>query len=300
MAKEIETPSLATQDKPSTAQVSAENHPIASSGDGAPAQAAEMRKDAGSKDADGARQSQGQQRRGFSEPWYVRSGSARLQRRIETVSMPFMKSKMTLQTEHAQSIFERANKLWEEAMITLSVTMRNFKPEDQCLVVDAEADRILEECVKRLETEQKRLVTLAESNGIDIDGDFQIEYTLPRTYEANITSPRETRFHKMIRDFDSFCMLMDALWMMKLVTDRARAVTFYQIKRTILITCGASGPLFTGRRPRRNAAAPLTRVIPGSTPLSIPFCRKILRSQMPRKNPHKASKRHRLSQHRRP
>jgi len=42
----------------------------------------------------------------------------------------------------------------------------------------------------------------------------------------------------MIRDFDSFCMLMDALWMMKLVTDRARAVTFYQIKRTILITCG--------------------------------------------------------------
>jgi hypothetical protein len=190
-------------------------------------------------DAHKSRQNSGGRRDGvFVDPWYVKKGSEQLRRRIQNVSMPFLKSRMTLKTEQAQNIFERSSTFWEEAMITLSVTMRNFKPEDQCLHVDAEADRLLDECVKVLDTERKRLMKLAENNGIDLEGELEIEYTKPKSYEFNLSSPRETRFHKMIRDFDAFCIFMDLLWMMKIVPDRERANTFYKLKRSILSTSG--------------------------------------------------------------
>ncbi len=171
------------------------------------------------------------------EPWYVKREKQRL-KQMEGMSMPFLKIKLSLKTRHAQEAFDRSNEFWTEAMITLSETMRNFKPEDQCLTVDSEVDRVLDQCFKTVETEHARLKTVAENSGIDID-DLEIEYTKPHEYKLRIISPRELRFHKLLKDMDAACELMDLLWMMKLVSDRARSKTSYDLKRLILRTSGS-------------------------------------------------------------
>lgn len=170
------------------------------------------------------------------EPWFIRRGKQNIER-LGKESMPFLKSKISLNTRQAQEIYDRANEMWTEAMLTLSVTMRNFKPEDQCLTVDGEVDRLMDECFKAIANEKARLRVIAENNGCDVE-DTMVEYTHPKKYELKIVSPRETRFHKLLVALDEVCMIMDALWMMQLITDRGRSKSVYDMKSQILRTCG--------------------------------------------------------------
>jgi hypothetical protein len=168
------------------------------------------------------------------EPYWLKRGKANI-KRLESQSMVFMKSTLTLKHRHAQEVFGRTNDFWSEAMITLSETMRNFKPEDQCQSVDAEVDRQLDVCLKAIADEKARLKAVADTNGVDLD-DIEVEYTKPMTLEIRIISPRELRFHRLLGELDVTCQMMDMLWLLKLVSDRSRSQSAYAIKRLIVRT----------------------------------------------------------------
>ena len=175
----------------------------------------------------------GNTRDGGDEPWYVRSVQKSLQR-MASESKPVRKQKINLKTRHAQEMFKRGSVLWSETVITLSVTMRNFKPEEQCLVVDAEVDRIMKEPADFIKAEADRLNALADSNGVDLSDTTDVEYTNPAQYEMLITAPRERRFYDLLQEFDKLCICMDALWMSSLVGDRARSKSAYDVKRSLV------------------------------------------------------------------
>ncbi|CAN7645889.1 hypothetical protein LJR129_005020 [Acidovorax sp. LjRoot129] len=165
-------------------------------------------------------------------PWYIERSERQLRQR-DNQSIVFMTKKLVLQSHHAQDVLERTGKNWSEAMITLSETMRNFKPEDQCVVVDAEVDRLMEECLKSIKATSVRLNATADLHGIDMDS-VEIEYTKPKEFLLKILSPREYRFHALLTELDSLCALLDKLWLMKLVPDRSRSQVPFETKRQIM------------------------------------------------------------------
>ena len=60
-------------------------------------------------------------------PWFVERAERTLRNRANQ-SFPILTKRLTLQSYHAQDMLVRAGENWAEAMITLSETMRNFKP----------------------------------------------------------------------------------------------------------------------------------------------------------------------------
>lgn len=176
------------------------------------------------------------------EPWYVRREKDRL-KRLESQSMPFRTSSITLKTRHAQEAYERASEMWTEAMITLSVTMRSFKDEPDCIVVDKQVDSYMDECDEAIRKEKQRLLTVGETNGLNLEEDGEVEYTNIQQYKLRISSPRERRFHNALLELDKVCTYMDMLWMAGFATDRARSVSAYELKSRILRTCGRARTL---------------------------------------------------------
>lgn len=172
-------------------------------------------------------------RDGNTEPWYVRKVQKSLER-MANESKPTRKQKITLKTRHAQEMFTRGAQLWAETVLTLSVTMRNFKPEDQCLVVDAEVDRTMQAPADFIKAEFERLNALADSNGVDLSDITDVEYTNPAQYAMIISAPRERIFYDLLLEYDKLCVQMDVLWMSSLVTDRARSRSAYDVKRVLV------------------------------------------------------------------
>ncbi|WP_159502594.1 hypothetical protein, partial [Microbacterium sp. 18062] len=140
-------------------------------------------------------------------------------------------------------MYERAHEMWSETVITLSVTMRNFKPENECLIVDAEVDTLVGTCETFIKEEMVRLQTVADNNGVDLEGATDVEYTHPMTFDMQITSPREKRFHDLMRQLDKLCIYLDILWMATLINDRARSKSAYEAKSLIMRTCGKARTL---------------------------------------------------------
>lgn len=165
-------------------------------------------------------------------PWFVDRTERTLRNRANQ-SFPILIKSVTLKSHHAQDILERTGKQWSEAMITLSETMRNFKPEDQCVEVDAAVDRLLDESFGHIKTNIARLDKLAEAQGLEVD-DMETQYSKPASYKLQVLSPREFRFHNLLQELDKMCDLIDKMWYFTLVTDRNRSQIPYEAKRQII------------------------------------------------------------------
>jgi hypothetical protein len=165
-------------------------------------------------------------------PWYVARAERTLRNRANQ-SFPILTKRLTLQSFHAQDMLQRSGENWAEAMITLSETMRNFKPEEQCIVVDGEVDRLLNDSFKAIKTNIERLNKLAEANGLDME-EIEAEYSSPSTYVLKVLSPREFRFHTLLQELDKLCALTDKMWYVSLVTDRHRSQIPFETKRQII------------------------------------------------------------------
>lgn len=165
-------------------------------------------------------------------PWFVDRTERTLRNRANQ-SFPILIKSVTLKSHHAQDILERTGKQWSEAMITLSETMRNFKPEDQCVEVDAAVDRLLDESFGHIKTNIARLEKLAEAQGLEVD-DMETQYSKPASYKLQVLSPREFRFHTLLQELDKMCDLIDKMWYFTLVTDRNRSQIPYEAKRQII------------------------------------------------------------------
>lgn len=164
-------------------------------------------------------------------PWFIERNERTLRQR-ETQSFVFLTKKLTLKTHHALEILRSCMEPWSQAMITLSETMRNFKSEDHCVVVDAEVDRYLEECFAAIKTHVARFNKLAEGHGLDLS-ELEVEYDKPETQSLRVLSPREMRFHSLLIELDQMCEMTDKLWMIKLLSDRHRSQIPYEVKRQI-------------------------------------------------------------------
>lgn len=164
--------------------------------------------------------------------WFVERNERNLRERA-TQSHVFMTKKLTLNTYHAQNILERTVDIWSDAMITLSETMRLFKAEEHCVIVDREVDRHIDECFSGITANLTRLTKMAETNGLDMD-EVEVEYQAPTTQSLKVRSPREMRFHTLVLELDKLCMLIDKLWMFKLLSDRHRSQIPYETKRHII------------------------------------------------------------------
>lgn len=173
-----------------------------------------------------------QRKRNDATPWYVERSERTLRTR-ENQSFPILFKNLTLQTFHAQDILQRTGKNWSEAMITLSETMRNFKPEAQCIEVDAAVDRLLDESFAAIKANMERLKALSDTHGLDMD-DVEAEYSKPSIYKLKVLSPREFRFHNLIQELDKLCALTDKMWYVTLVSDRNRSQIPYETKRQII------------------------------------------------------------------
>ena len=112
-------------------------------------------------------------------------------------------------------------------------TLRNFKPEDQCVEVDAAVDRLLDESFGHIKTNIARLDKLAEAQGLEVD-DMETQYSKPASYKLQVLSPREFRFHTLLQELDKMCDLIDKMWYFTLVTDRNRSQIPYEAKRQII------------------------------------------------------------------
>jgi hypothetical protein len=165
-------------------------------------------------------------------PWFVDRTERTLRNRANQ-SFPILIKSVTLKSHHAQDILERTGKQWSEAMITLSETMRNFKPEDQCVEVDAAVDRLLDESFGHIRTNIARLDKLAEAQGLEVD-EMETQYSKPSSYKLQVLSPREFRFHTLLQELDKMCDLIDKMWYFTLVTDRNRSQIPYEAKRQII------------------------------------------------------------------
>lgn len=176
--------------------------------------------------------SQGKKSDKGAQLWYVARNERTLRARAEQ-SHVFMTKKLTLSTYHAQDILERTMDIWSDAMITLSETMRIFKSEEHCVIVDREVDRHMDECFSAITASLTRLSKMAESNGLDMD-EIEVEYQAPSTQTLKVRSPREMRYHTLMLELDKLCMLTDKLWMFKLLSDRNRSQIPYETKRQII------------------------------------------------------------------
>jgi hypothetical protein len=184
------------------------------------------------KAADVSGPKEGGDGKAYRTPWYVERTDRALRQRASQ-SFVFLTKKLTLNTHHAQEILERSVEDWSAAMITLSETMRNFKREEDCVVVDAEADRQLDACFESVKASVARLKKMAEAHGLDMD-DVEIEYSMPTTHSLRVQSPREMRFHTLVSELDGLCTLTDKMWLVKLLTDRDRSQIPYTTKRQII------------------------------------------------------------------
>lgn len=170
-------------------------------------------------------------RKKSTTPWFIERNERNLRQR-ETQSFVFLTKKLTLKTHHALEILRSCMEPWSQAMITLSETMRNFKSEEDCVVVDAEVDRYLEECFSAIKTHIARFNKLAEGHGLDLS-ELEVEYDKPETQTLRVLSPREIRFHSLLIELDQMCEMTDKLWMIKLLSDRHRSQIPYEVKRQI-------------------------------------------------------------------
>lgn len=141
-------------------------------------------------------------------PWYVARAERTLRNRANQ-SFPIRTKRLTLQSFHAQDMLQRSGENWLKQMITLSETMRNFKPEEQCIVVDGEVDRLLNDSFKAIKTNIERLNKLAEANGLDME-EIEAEYSIPLIRVLKVL-PREFRFHTLLQELDKLCALIDKM-----------------------------------------------------------------------------------------
>lgn len=165
-------------------------------------------------------------------PWFVDRTERTLRNRANQ-SFPVLIKTVTLKSHHARDILERTGKQWAEAMITLSETMRNFKPEDQCIEVDAAVDRLLNESFSYIQTNVVRLNKIAEGQGLDMD-EIDTIYEKTASIEIKVLSPREFRYHNLVQELDKMCDLVDKMWFVTLITDRNRSQICYEAKRQII------------------------------------------------------------------
>ena len=159
----------------------------------------------------------------------------RRQRTRQQYSMPFLMNTLTLKSFHAQQTFTRGFGICSEAIFQLSVVMRAIATEEDAIAVDEAVDRELSVVAKDMKAELERLKQYAEGNGYAYEG---VQYSLPRVFTPQITSPRSVLYLSLLRDLDLLVERLDTLWLAGAMTDKEHNQSIFQWKRRTLRVSG--------------------------------------------------------------
>ncbi len=156
---------------------------------------------------------------------------ARKSRQSGPRSQAFLTHNTTLNSFHAQQVYDRSFKIGDEALYTLSVVLRVLATEDKCTEVEEIVNKKLEEVRKLVVDEATRLEKLAETYGISGSG---MTYSQPMAVSAKLTSPRASSWINLIRDYDKLVEAFDVLWMSHVISDSDHSKGIFNVKRRLM------------------------------------------------------------------
>lgn len=151
-------------------------------------------------------------------------------------SNPFFVQTVTINSLHAQQVFERGFRYCAKGVFALSVILRMLTTEKQAREVEGIVDERLNKAFEEIRSEAARLEQLAEANGIEFGA---IQYSNPKQIDAQITSPRAARYLGIIREFDGVVARLDTLWLSGLIPDGEYSTVLYRWKRNLLRLAGS-------------------------------------------------------------
>lgn len=146
------------------------------------------------------------------------------------VSQAVVHMNVELRSRHAQQVFRRTYSVAARASYTLAVMLRIYATDTEADAAGQIADDMLSNIRDELTAEIQRMEIIAGENGIKDGG---VQYTVPDTFDAEVTSPRASQFLGLIRSLDRFIGLMDLLWLSGVYTDAQYHAGCYQWQRRI-------------------------------------------------------------------
>ena len=153
----------------------------------------------------------------------------------QQLSRPYFTHKVSLNSLHAQQVFERGFEICSHGIYSLSIVLRVIGSDERAREVEAIVDDRIGKMFDSIRLESERLGQLADSSGIDFSG---IAYSNPKSFEAKITSPRAVRYIALIREFDLLVSRFDVLWLSGSIPDGSYSRNLYEGKRRLLRLAG--------------------------------------------------------------
>ena len=139
--------------------------------------------------------------------------------------------KLSLHSNHAQKVFEYNFGTAANALYVMSVILPIYVDAQGVNgigeVIDKEFDGVREELTADIE----RATQVAEENGIDLSA---VEYTKPKEYTAELTTPRAGQYLGLIREMDRFISMTDVLWLSGIYNDHQHQTGSYKWRRQLI------------------------------------------------------------------
>jgi hypothetical protein len=137
----------------------------------------------------------------------------------ERNSSPIFISKTTLKSLQAQKIMGRIFSRAADSLFRVDVILRIIGKEEDIDALEEAVSKIIGKSSDALKEELERVSKLLADNGIDT----LPEYTAPKDYEVQITSPLVSQYLALIRTVDELIQRTDALWLTQVISSAQRS-----------------------------------------------------------------------------
>lgn len=139
-------------------------------------------------------------------------------------SQPVIPYEMVLNSDFAQRLFERSADVVATSYFHLDTIMPNAYPEKEREINDLEkvVDEELNKVFNDLNDEIARLKVLADNSEVEVGGKDSPAYTKKQHEIIQISTPKYSRYVKLIELFDNFVLHVDTLWLHGIISQSQR------------------------------------------------------------------------------
>lgn len=154
----------------------------------------------------------------------------------EAASRPVFKQKLIVQSLQGQRIMNKSFEYVSRSLFRLGVILRIIGEQEEIDQVNGVIQKYRDEVVADFEGQQERLATLLSQNGVSEDS--LCEFTSPKEYSIEISSPQLSKFVSLLSDLDKIIQMTDTLWLMGIFEDKQRMVSNYQAQQRLFRFAG--------------------------------------------------------------
>lgn len=150
--------------------------------------------------------------------------------RVSTYSRPIFRRNFTLQTLHAQKVFNRSFTKVAEGLFSLDVILQIIANQEEVKQVSL----LINELMDKKEAEQK--VALEQFKKLFADNGIEglPEYTNPKTVNVEINSPQLPRYLRLISVMDQIIMAIDTLWLNSVLDSEQRTDAVFEWQQKMI------------------------------------------------------------------